>query len=234
MKVRILAMDTSFDPCGIALADEKGIVASMSFRHEREVSRWWAPRLRWLLGEVGWDIGDLEGFAVCHGPGSFTGLRIGVAAMKTLAQALERSIVGISSLELIALPYRHSWPGTVVGILFCRTGEVYRAAYAEGGELLKEPAVVRVEDLHQELAELPGPVLLAGDVGPRDQLDLPPGVRRGAPWLAVPHVEMLAREGHRRLAAGEGVDAMALKILYLKRSQVEEQMEARRAENAST
>jgi tRNA threonylcarbamoyladenosine biosynthesis protein TsaB len=224
--VRIFAMDTSFDPCGMALADENGIVGSMTFRHERDLSRWWAPRFHWLLAEVGWKVEDLEGFAVCHGPGSFTGLRIGVTAQKTMSQLLKRPLVGISSLELIALPYRSAWPGTVVSVLYCRTGEVYRAAYGGGGAALREPAVVTVGELHAELADLPGPVLVSGGVGPKDRLELPPNARMGDPWLSLPNVERLALEGRRRLAEGGGGDPLGLTVLYLKRSQAEEQLEA--------
>jgi tRNA threonylcarbamoyladenosine biosynthesis protein TsaB len=225
--VRILAMDTSMDPCGLALADEKGIVAAMSFRHEREVSRWWAERLKWLMEKVDWPMSDLEGLAVCNGPGSFTGLRIGVSAMKTLAQALDRPILGISSLELIALPYLRVWPGTVVSILYCRKGEVYRAAYSEGGITLKEPAVRTVEEVRQELEELAvHPLLICGREGPKDTLPLPPGARRGDDWLSRPSVERLALEGHARLAAGQGRDPLGLTVEYLKRSQAEEHAEA--------
>ena len=226
--MRILAMDTSMDPCGIALADGKGIVGAMTFRHERDLSRWWAPRLRWLLAEVGWRVEDLEGFAVCHGPGSFTGLRIGVTAMKTLAQTLERPLVGISSLEAVALPYLSAWPGTVVSVLPCRTGEVYRAAYGEGGSVLLEPAVATVEGLNGEMPGLPGPLLISGGAGPKDTLTPPPGARAGDPWLGLPNVERLALEGRRRLESGRGGDPVALNVLYLKRSQAEEQWEAYR------
>jgi len=224
--VRILALDSSFDPCGLALVDEGGIVASMSFRHERDLSRWWAIRLRWLMSEIGWTVKDLDGFAVCHGPGSFTGLRIGVAVLKTMAQALQKPILGISSLELIVLPYRAAWPGTILSILPCRKGEVYRAAYAEGGTLLRDPAVRTLDELYAEIEVLPQPLLVTGDVGPKDAMNLPAEVRRGDSWLGLPNVEVLAREGHRRLSAGEGIDPFALNVLYLKRSQAEEQLEA--------
>jgi tRNA threonylcarbamoyladenosine biosynthesis protein TsaB len=221
-------MDSSFDPCGIALADEAGVVASLTFRYERDFSRWWACRLQWLLDQAGWKAEEIEGFAVCDGPGSFTGLRISVTALKTMAQALNRPIAGISSLELLALPYRSAWPGPVASLLYCRKGEAYRAVYVEGGIILMEPTVRTVEELNEELAGLPGPLLICGEIGKLDLLEIPPGARRGDPWLYRPHIDVLAREGHRRLAAGEGEDPLALTIRYLKRTQVEEQLEAQR------
>lgn len=212
------------DPCGLALADEQGIVASMSFRHEREVSRWWADRLRWMLEKVTWRLDQLEGLAVCNGPGSFTGLRIGVTAMKTLAQALERPLLGVSSLELVALPYHSAWPGTIFSVLYCRKGEVYRAAHSEEG-IVKAPEVRTVEEVNRELAETSAPLLVCGSAGPKDSLILPPGARWGDAWLARPHVERLALEGHARLSQGQGGDPMGLTVQYLKRSQAEEQAE---------
>ena len=226
--MRVLALETSSDPSGIALADETGIVASHTFRHGRELSRWWAVRLQGLLEGAGWQVSDLDGLAVCHGPGSFTGLRIGVAALKTLAQAIGKPIVGVSTLDLLALPYRDAWPGTVLSLLYCRAGEVYRAAYGEAGTVLKEPAVRTLEELREEFEALPGPLLVCGDAGARNTLELPEGARRGDPWLAHPNVERLALEGVRRLSNGVGQDPMALTVLYLKRTQVEEQLEARK------
>jgi tRNA A37 threonylcarbamoyladenosine modification protein TsaB len=152
--------------------------------------------------------------------------------MKTLAQALEKPIVGVSSLDLIALPYRSAWPGTLVSVLYCRTEEVYCSVYDEGMQPLREPGVLRVEELNRELAEIPPPALVCGEVGPRDTLVLPPGARQSDPWLHHPHVEMLAREGCRRLVEGHGVDPMTLRVQYLKRSQAEEQADLYRQQQA--
>ncbi len=232
--MRALALDTSWDPCGLALADEGGVVAAMSFRHEREVSRWWAERLDWMLTQVGWTLRDLDGLVVCGGPGSFTGLRIGMAAAKTLTQALERPLVEVSSLELLALPYRAAWPGAVASVLHCRQGEVYCEAYSPDGAVLLPAAVVTVEKLAQNLNSLPKPLLVCGAVGPKDTLPLPDDARRGDPWLATPNVERLALEGVRRLEAGLGVDPLTVTVRYLKRSQAEEQAEAYRKDPVGT
>jgi tRNA threonylcarbamoyladenosine biosynthesis protein TsaB len=228
-------MDSSFDPSGIALADDGGIVASLTFRYDRDFSRWWATRLQWLLSQAGWKMSDLDGFAVCDGPGSFTGLRISVSAAKTMAQALGKPILGISSLELLALPYRSTWVGPIVSLLYCRKGEAYRAVFDANGETIREPAVLTVEEVNAELSVMDAP-LICGDAGKSNALVLPPSARRSDPWLWLPHIEVLAREGHRRLAEGKGADPMGITIRYLKRSQVEEMMAEKRrheAENAA-
>ena len=226
--MRILAMDTSFDPCGIALADDAGIVAALTFRNERDFARVWATRLTTLLEYAAWSVSDLEGFAVCSGPGSFTGLRISASAVMTMAHALNRPLLGITSLELLALPYASSWRGARASVLYCRKGEVYRAAYASDGRPLLDPAVRSLDDAALDLAGLPTPLLIIGDAGSKQTLEIPPEARRADPWLSTPHVELLAREGHRRLEAGEGGPADQLTVVYLKRSQVEEEMERKR------
>jgi tRNA threonylcarbamoyladenosine biosynthesis protein TsaB len=98
---RLLALETSGATAGIALW-EGGVVAEARFEHQRQLSRDLAARVAALLAEADWAPGSLAGVAVSVGPGSFTGLRIGVTTAKSLAYALDLPAVPVSTLAALA------------------------------------------------------------------------------------------------------------------------------------
>lgn len=223
-KALVLALETSADPWGLALADEGGVAASLAERHRMRLSAVWAERLQEMLERNGLSVTDLRGLAVCLGPGSFTGLRVGVVAAKTLGQALGLPVVGISSLELMALPLRSAAGLRIAAVLPCRKGEVYAAFYQATGaglEPLSEPTVLPVEQFLQQLAGEGQPTVFCGRTGQED-IPLPANALDAGPACARPSVELLAVEGRNRLLAGQGEDPRTLLPLYLKRSQAEE------------
>src|SRR5688572_7644865 len=101
----ILALETGSSLASLALMDGLDIVAETAFRHRMVLSRDLMPAIDELLAGAGaaWD--DVEAVAVGLGPGSFTGLRIGVVTAKALAWAARRAVLGISSLAALAAPH---------------------------------------------------------------------------------------------------------------------------------
>ena len=98
LKNKLLAISaTSFAVC-----DENRILGEYTVSNERAHSQIIMPMLESLLNHCSLTIKDIDVFAVALGPGSFTGLRIGISAMKTLAQSLSRPIIGVSSLDEVA------------------------------------------------------------------------------------------------------------------------------------
>ena len=125
-----------------------------------------APRLLPLLDRVisdggGWDA--IERLGVGTGPGSFTGLRIGIATARGLAQARALPLVGVSTLQAIARRAAHEHDGTVLAVLDARRGEGFAAAWGPGGAPLLAPAALDPDALARVVADLPGSVLAAGD-----------------------------------------------------------------------
>jgi tRNA threonylcarbamoyladenosine biosynthesis protein TsaB len=99
----MLAIDTSTSSMTVAVMRDSQLLGGVASRAERNHSLYLVPQVQQLLGELGLSPRDLEAFAVGVGPGSYTGVRIGITVAKTMAWALGRPVIGVSSLEALAL-----------------------------------------------------------------------------------------------------------------------------------
>jgi tRNA threonylcarbamoyladenosine biosynthesis protein TsaB len=150
--VLVLALDTSSPSTSCALLDEGGVVREALYEPPRKAGE--------ILPGALLDLGPLDrvdALAVGIGPGSFTGLRVGLAAMKTLAWARKLPLAGASSLLALA----HGTSGLVVPTLEARRGEVYACA-VEGDRLVSPETVLRAEALPAWIAALGRPARVIG------------------------------------------------------------------------
>jgi tRNA threonylcarbamoyladenosine biosynthesis protein TsaB len=131
--MRILAADTSTMSGGLALLDDENLTVEWTLRSGRTHNRTLLKSIDSLLREAGWDLETIDAFAVASGPGSFTGLRIGMATMKVLAWARGKAYASICSLDALALPFCFS-TNPVCALLDARKGEVYCALYRPDGK----------------------------------------------------------------------------------------------------
>ncbi|MGD9281552.1 MAG: tRNA (adenosine(37)-N6)-threonylcarbamoyltransferase complex dimerization subunit type 1 TsaB, partial [Desulfobacterales bacterium] len=126
--MKILALDTATQSCSVAVTNDGFLSAELSIVKSQTHSKHLMELIHSVLEIAGFHPGDLDGLAVTIGPGSFTGLRIGISTVKGLAYALARPVVGISTLEALA------WQCGQTSYLICplidaRKGEVYGATY---------------------------------------------------------------------------------------------------------
>ena len=127
-----LALDTSGTFCVLALAEDDGNIRAVSlFESKRSLSRRLLGEVDGLLTRNGLTLADMTAFAVGLGPGSFTGVRVGVTTAKTLAQVLEKPLVGVGTLDAYAEALS-GLGGVVLPVLPSRRGEVYAAVYENG------------------------------------------------------------------------------------------------------
>jgi len=131
--MRILAADTSTMSGGLALLDDENLTAELTLRSGRTHNRRLLKSIDSLLREAGWDLETIDAFAVASGPGSFTGLRIGMATMKVLAWVRGKAYASICSLDALALPLCFS-TDPICALLDARKGEVYCALYRPDGK----------------------------------------------------------------------------------------------------
>jgi tRNA threonylcarbamoyladenosine biosynthesis protein TsaB len=176
------------------------------------------PQIASLLTRHSLSKTDIDAFIVISGPGSFTGLRVGLAAIKALAEILHKPIVPVSLLEVIALAANAE--GRIFAALDAGRGELYVGEYEVHGAdatLLRElllPKSAFLELVHQSAiaaVATPDPSLLAG---------LQESVR-SVVALESPTAEQIARLGLRKLRAGESVSPEQLEANYIRRTDAE-------------
>ncbi|GLI34919.1 tRNA (adenosine(37)-N6)-threonylcarbamoyltransferase complex dimerization subunit type 1 TsaB [Desulforhabdus amnigena] len=223
--MKILAADTSTATGSVALLEGRRVIAEWILQSNITHNRLLLKNIDFVLQKVGWTLDQVEGFAVTTGPGSFTGLRIGLTTLKTLAWTLQKPYAGIPSLDALAAPFRFSRL-PVCSIIDARKKEVYCAFYQPDGKgfpLLKERHFVlspeRVPD------HVKGPTIFCGDgwLLYRDILiDLLGDFALEAPApFHVIRASFVAELAHAKFQAGEAENPMASVPLYVRPSEAE-------------
>lgn len=140
--MRVLSFDTATTTCSVAVVTDNGVAAEMTDHGGNTHARQLLLLMETVLGSAGISIDGVDGFAVTVGPGSFTGLRIGISTAQGLATATGKPVVGISSLE--ALAWQATGDRLRCAMLDARRKQVYAAIYrpSESGVALFEPARV--------------------------------------------------------------------------------------------
>ena len=161
--MRMITLDTSGPVCGIALTEDGALVYESMVLNRFTHSRNLMPMLEEALLRMDWNIADTDLLACTVGPGSFTGVRLGVEAAKATAHALGIPVVPVDALEAYAIPFR-AFDGLICPIQDAWAGQVYAAVFAGGSlERLMEDTQIR---LTEHLAALDGTgerCLFAGD-----------------------------------------------------------------------
>lgn len=228
--MRVAGLETSGTLGSVALAEDGRPVAERTFEKGLVHGRELLPALRDLLAAAGWTVAGLDLFAVSCGPGSYTGVRVGVATAKTLAWSLAKPIVGVPSLDALACEAPADAGEWVCPMVDARWQQVYAAVYrrAAGGAWARagECLAVRPEEL---LPHLPAEVFLFGDGLDRyASVFARPGVRLGPPDLRHPRAATVARLGWEAWQAGRRDDAFTLVPLYLRPTEAEVKFGSRR------
>jgi tRNA threonylcarbamoyladenosine biosynthesis protein TsaB len=215
--LRILAVDTSSPWGSVALQEGTKTRGEVRLQGGEGHSQWLLPAIDSLLGGLGLRASDVEGYAVATGPGSFTGLRVGISTIQGLALASPRPCLGLSTLDaLAALVTEAAAPR--VAMIDAGRDEVYTALYEASGSLRGERRVGTVQAL---LDELKGELIFVGDGAeryrPQIQAALPRALFAPGPWFVA---AALGRLAEPRLDAGEGQGPEALRPLYLRQAQI--------------
>jgi tRNA threonylcarbamoyladenosine biosynthesis protein TsaB len=226
--MRILSIDTTTMQGSVALSEGDLLIAQEQHGIRATHSERLLASIDHLLSMAKWSRSEIEGIAVALGPGSFTGLRIGLATAKGMALAIGCPIVGVSSLECLALNGRGA-EGTVVSLIDAKRGELYAAAYRipwEGRlQTVMEECVLGPDELVKRLETIEASLILVGDgvirYGSRLQEAL--GGRASMPKgvYSFPQAHNLAILALERLGRGEHGDLASLAPNYIRRSDAE-------------
>ena len=163
--MRIFAIDTTVKTAAAALVEDGKLIAEYSLITDTH-STTLLPMISSIFEMTGYKVSDIDLFAVSAGPGSFTGVRIGVSTIKGLAFADQIPCAGVSSLEALVMNFT-GIRGTIVPVINARNKMVYTALFASDGihvpERISEDEQIAISDLLEKLKDAEGPVYFTGD-----------------------------------------------------------------------
>ncbi len=231
--MKLIALETSAKTASAAVVTEGKLLGVSSVTAGLTHSQTILPLLETLLKGVSMELSDAGGFAVSIGPGSFTGLRIGISAVKGMAQGLGKGCAGVSTLEGLA----YNFSGlhyTVCPVMDARCGQVYTSLFwVNGGrpQRLWEDMAIPLDTLKEKLQSVEGDVMLVGDgaelaftaLASTGKVLLPP------PALRYQSAASVGFAALAHLETEEFLDPSALLPAYLRLPQAERELLAREA-----
>lgn len=223
--MKILGIDTSTRCGSVGLIHDQEVISEYLLNIPVTHSERLLETINDLLREARCSMEDLDGWAISLGPGSFTGLRIGVSTVKGLAYATQKPVAGVSSLDVLASQVSPS-PYLICPILDARKGEVYAAFYRyDETSLLKrcsDDHVMKPEDLVKQIKEK---VIFVGDgvktYGDYLKKSLSPFALFPSPSLHLPHGSAVAKLGSKLLLKGNCLDVKTFAPIYVRPSEAE-------------
>ncbi len=235
--MKILAIDTASFSTGVAIIEDRVVKAEVSFTSNTTHTRRLLEMVDHVLAKTSTELLDLDGFAVTVGPGSFTGLRIGISTVKGLAFAARKPVAGVSSLDALASGLMFS-ASPVYAMLFAKRNEVYWAQYELKHGLLtktRDEVVAGIDAVLEIAGEAGGSCIFVGDGAVnyksvieerlKDLASFAPGDRN---FIRAAGVGLL---GADLFDAGAGCPAEKIVPVYLRRSDAELNFEKKMAKS---
>lgn len=216
----ILGIETATEQVSVAIGGHEGVIGLFEVCRGRRHAELLTPAIATLCRDADIGLDEISVVAVDVGPGLFTGMRVGLATGKALAQALRVPMIGMSSLDLLAFPLRHTTK-TVVAVIDARKGELFYAAYRTvpgGVQRVMEPSCGRVEDLIGDVMARGDDVLFVGDGALRYRDDLVGELRCDVAeqFLSRPSAAPLVQLAHARALREEWVNPWEIHPMYLR------------------
>jgi tRNA threonylcarbamoyladenosine biosynthesis protein TsaB len=224
--MRVLSLDSSTEAASCAVIEEGRLLGEITFNFEKQHSVILMSMIDNLLSSLHISIDTIDGFVVSKGPGSFTGLRIGMATIKGLCFGSGKPFVSVSSLDSLAYNLCYA-PGIVCPILDALRNNVYTCLYTfqEGRlEPLSDHMVISVDELMIVLKEKNKPVYFIGDGTDKFRDKLLSGLQEA--YFAPSHLNLtrasaLGELGMKLLSSGNNDDLNTSTPVYLRKSQAE-------------
>jgi tRNA threonylcarbamoyladenosine biosynthesis protein TsaB len=193
----ILALDTTREYGSIALLRGEEVIEEITMHAPKGFAQVLYEHLGALLDRHGVKPSDIDCFAAASGPGSFTGVRVGLACIKGLAEAVGKPAVGVSNLQAAASVGRGDLRAPIID---ARRGEIYGAVYDEAGRAVRPEVVARLDEWRRTL---------------------PPGAEIVQVPNETPMAAAIGRIALARLLRNEATDPAALDANYVRRSDAE-------------
>ncbi len=234
--MKILALDTSSLVATVAVMDGKKLLGEYTINSPMTHSQKLMPIIDNLLKQLSLTIRDMNYIAVSKGPGSFTGIRIGIATVKGLAQAVDIPILSVSSLEGLAYNLSHT-DLLICPIMDARRNQVYTGIYQWKNRCLErviEEAPMAIEELMEILSSIEKDIIFLGDGIDRFQDDIIKSLGdraiMGSPYIAMQRASSIAQLAMDKLNKKEIIPENHFTLIptYLRKSEAERQYEEKK------
>lgn len=215
----VLAIDSTSSAACAAVNDNGKLLCEYTLNQNKTHSVKMLPMVEEMLSDVGLTFSDIDIFACGIGPGSFTGVRIGAATLKGIADSLDKPCVAVNSLEALSGAVTY-FDGTVMPLIFARENECFAAAYENGTEVLS-PCVMTVEEIIAFAKEKK--VFFIGDGAEvnRERLEALPCAVFSDNLHSIIRASVIARIAYEKALRNETGDSSVFSPMYLRKSQAE-------------
>lgn len=159
--MKILSIDSSSVTASVAITENGKVLSEKFINNGLTHSQTLMPMVEDVIKESGISVKDIDFFAVTNGPGSFTGVRIGIACVKGMADALSKKCFAVSTLEAIAEPLKNQ-DVIACAVMDARCNQVYTAIFNQGKRLCEDKAVL-IDELGEELKQYDKKIIFIGD-----------------------------------------------------------------------
>lgn len=219
--MKILAVDTAAKSLSVAVVDSDSLLAEVTLITGQTHSKHLLDSINKVIGLSGLDVSELNGFAVTVGPGTFTGLRIGISSVKGLALASGKPVVGISSLDVLAMQSSGS-PYLICTMIDARRGEVYFCTYRFINGVITRETNEKVLSPSEAVGDIREPCLFVGNGAFLYAKTIINGVGKiahfAAPCQNTVYASTVACLGMERLKKNDTDDLSSLKPHYIRKS----------------
>ncbi|MBQ7789061.1 MAG: tRNA (adenosine(37)-N6)-threonylcarbamoyltransferase complex dimerization subunit type 1 TsaB [Clostridia bacterium] len=221
--MKILAIDSSAKTSSVCVLENETLLGLFSANIKNTHSETLLPMVKSALDTLKLSVDDIDAFAVSEGPGSFTGVRIGVATIKGLAFGKEKPCVGVSTIEAL-YENMSAFDGIICPIMNARRGQVYTGAFLNGKRILEDTCMMLC-DLIPMLEKYNLPIYFNGD-GYELVLDKEIKNFRHTPELLVyQNAYSVGKIAYKKLLAGNKCTDSELRVEYLRKAQAERERE---------
>ncbi|MBQ2670129.1 MAG: tRNA (adenosine(37)-N6)-threonylcarbamoyltransferase complex dimerization subunit type 1 TsaB [Clostridia bacterium] len=235
--MKVLAVDTSSNVATVAVMEDDLLLGEYILNHKKTHSQKIMPMIEQLLCDLELTASDIDIFAAAVGPGSFTGLRIGVATVKALAHATGKRVVSVGTLEALAYNVPHC-EHIIVPIMDARRNNIFTASYIwdEGFKEIGEPEGITIEECVDACGNFletvfvgDGAIIHKGYIVEKlgDKAIFPHGAVLNSRASSVAAIAM------ERAKKGETQSYLEMKPFYIKKSQAEKELEEKEKANDS-
>jgi len=230
MLMRFLLLDTADARGCVAVLQDATLLTVSPHPSGEDFSSWLLPAVRRALAEQALSLANLEGYAVCSGPGSFTGLRVGLTTAKAWAEIFRKPIAAVSRLEALAASVNASSiprPSFTAVFSDARRGQVFAVLYNDSGIAIEPESVVALENFLDRADAICGTApILWKTPDPHLLQPLPAWAPRAARGDAVQPIEppfaaQLGALAQQKFLNGQTTDALTLDANYIRRSDAE-------------